>query len=619
MPAVRPSTTNRRRRSSLAPIVPAKAGIYGIPQRPISFAPNVTPVSFAEDNDSDTESPEPPSPSSVLFPPSESPAPAPTRRRQPPGKRRSQGYIPRPPNAFMLFRADFVRQKHVPGSIETNHGSLSKIIGNCWRQLAPDQKSVWESRAKHAKAEHKRQYPEYRFRPVHNKNKAGTADAKKKQVTTVEEERRCEEVAALLLTGKKGDALAEAVRQMERMRSVTPASSSAGASSHLRAEQFEASMRPPRRSSSVPLPNDYSHHYQQQYQQQLFPTHNQHQHQDFSLSYPMSANGGIALPALPSFAAADDSPPSTAVSSIARLRRPSSAQAAFGYHAHHGFGFGGFSFGEDQEMFNQGDIFSSYGNGTNAGVQLDDEPLPEVNTALFEPSFNLDTGFSFGSQPNSASSIPPHQPSPAHSQGPAGSPFGVDELLTSLHSVAPHDMSAYTPSSSYPTPSSVDSYPTPEAPCPSDAGAWYQPAAAYDPAMDPNSLSTSTSSTAYSGSPESNDACLPQYHQQQQQLQSQQQAQGQQQQQGQVLHAPTPMTPTPNVGVYGSEMWKDYGAFVDPSSMDPSMGGDAATYVNAYEPHAHAVGLGMEAMEMGCGTQNELDSLFQPEMFGAYV
>jgi hypothetical protein len=29
----------------------------------------------------------------------------------------------------MLFRADFVRQKHVPGSIETNHGSLSKIIG----------------------------------------------------------------------------------------------------------------------------------------------------------------------------------------------------------------------------------------------------------------------------------------------------------------------------------------------------------------------------------------------------------------------------------------------------------------------------------------------------------
>ena len=43
--------------------------------------------------------------------------------------KRAPSYIPRPPNAFMLFRADFVRQKHVPGSIETNHGSLSKIIG----------------------------------------------------------------------------------------------------------------------------------------------------------------------------------------------------------------------------------------------------------------------------------------------------------------------------------------------------------------------------------------------------------------------------------------------------------------------------------------------------------
>ncbi|TFK95839.1 high mobility group box domain-containing protein, partial [Pterulicium gracile] len=105
----------------------------------------------------------------TLFPPSATPAPAPRRKRCPPGKRRSQGYIPRPPNAFMLFRADFVRQKHVPGSIETNHGSLSKIIGNCWRSLPPNEKRVWEQRAKTAKAEHKIAHPDYRFRPVHNK------------------------------------------------------------------------------------------------------------------------------------------------------------------------------------------------------------------------------------------------------------------------------------------------------------------------------------------------------------------------------------------------------------------------------------------------------------------
>lgn len=38
-------------------------------------------------------------------------------------------HIPRPPNAFMLFRQNFVHQKHVPGSIETNDNSLSKIVG----------------------------------------------------------------------------------------------------------------------------------------------------------------------------------------------------------------------------------------------------------------------------------------------------------------------------------------------------------------------------------------------------------------------------------------------------------------------------------------------------------
>lgn len=88
-----------------------------LPQRRIPSMP---------DNDSLNSDPE--STTSSLFPPVATPAP-PSRERCPPGKRRSQGYIPRPPNTFMLFCADFVHQKHVPGSIETNHGSLSKIIG----------------------------------------------------------------------------------------------------------------------------------------------------------------------------------------------------------------------------------------------------------------------------------------------------------------------------------------------------------------------------------------------------------------------------------------------------------------------------------------------------------
>lgn len=111
-------------------INPLKHGNYGIGQaspKGVTFAPNVTPVTFVEPENDSLDS-DPSSPTHSLFPPALAPAP-PSRKRCPPGKRRSQGYIPRPPNAFMLFRADFVRQKHVPGSIETNHGSLSKIIG----------------------------------------------------------------------------------------------------------------------------------------------------------------------------------------------------------------------------------------------------------------------------------------------------------------------------------------------------------------------------------------------------------------------------------------------------------------------------------------------------------
>ena len=54
-------------------------------------------------------------------------------KRCPPDKRRSMGYIPRPPNAFMLFRADFVRQEHVPGSI--NAGEKGEEFAAAVRDL----------------------------------------------------------------------------------------------------------------------------------------------------------------------------------------------------------------------------------------------------------------------------------------------------------------------------------------------------------------------------------------------------------------------------------------------------------------------------------------------------
>ena len=107
-------------------------------------------------------------------------------------------------------------------------------LGNCWRALPLEEKRVWEIKAKHAKAEHKQMYPNYRFRPVHNKSK----EKKPKTIIPAEDERRCEDVAQLLLEGMKGEELAAAVERLDRMRSTTP-------------------VNLPRRPSSVPLPNSF--------------------------------------------------------------------------------------------------------------------------------------------------------------------------------------------------------------------------------------------------------------------------------------------------------------------------------------------------------------------------
>ncbi|RDB26968.1 Repressor ROX1 [Hypsizygus marmoreus] len=394
MPAVRLA---RRRRSSLAiSFTPAKAGIYGIP-RPVTFAPNVTPITYeAPEGSSSSSTPEPSSPTSALFPPSETPAPPPSRRRVPPGKRRSMGYIPRPPNAFMLFRADFVRQKHVPGTIETNHGSLSKIIGNCWRSLPLEEKRVWEVKAKHAKAEHKARYPEYRFRPVHNKNK----DKKKeKALTTVEDERRCEEVAQLLLEGKKGDELAAAVRDLDLMRAETP-------SRHTNTNTHQDQQQPVfhhRRSSSVPLPNDYYPH---------FP--------------------GMPFQPAPFFA--PGSRPPTPLARQQRMmlgsRRASSARPATGARS-----------------------WTLPLPGTTATMlQRDDSPLPDVDTSLFEPSFlDAAAGFTFPvydnhhqhqqqQQQQSQFDMSMHMNGYEHGQSQGS--FGP------LDNISPHDILAYANTSS---------------------------------------------------------------------------------------------------------------------------------------------------------------------------
>ena len=200
--------------------------------------------------------------------------PALPAQSRPHGKRRDPSYIPRPPNAFILFRSAFIRDQNIPGKVEGNHSKLSKIIGTrfplaaiqrtmtflsglCWKQLPTEEREKWEARAVDAQAEHRTRYPDWRFRPganarlkagesstsatrrrsVRGRTRAsplkdgeegeseykpkdkGKSKSKSTRMPSIEET-RCAKIANFVAEGLKGEELEIAVRQWEDDRRI---------------------------------------------------------------------------------------------------------------------------------------------------------------------------------------------------------------------------------------------------------------------------------------------------------------------------------------------------------------------------------------------------------------
>lgn len=148
----------------------------------------------------------------ILFP---SPGAESSPRRSPHGKKRGEHHIPRPPNAFILFRSSFIKSQHVSTEVETNHSTLSKIIGLTWQNMPHDERQVWHAKAKKALEEHKQRWPQYAFRPSHSKSKGGTEKRKVREVEP-KDLKRCAKIAELLVEGKKGTELDAAIQEFDR-------------------------------------------------------------------------------------------------------------------------------------------------------------------------------------------------------------------------------------------------------------------------------------------------------------------------------------------------------------------------------------------------------------------
>lgn len=190
-----------------------------------TFAANMTPIAYSTDQNSFELSAEAPAPSQFIYTPMQTESDEDTARSTH-SKRKDAGYIPRPPNAFILFRSSFIRAQHIPEKIEGNHSALSKIIGKYWKSLPRSEREVWETKAIAALADHRKKYPDWRFRPAANAlakvkdgpkrrtNKKGRGEAEKEKKGR-NKERRCEKIAEMLVAGKTGADLEQAIQKYD--------------------------------------------------------------------------------------------------------------------------------------------------------------------------------------------------------------------------------------------------------------------------------------------------------------------------------------------------------------------------------------------------------------------
>ncbi|KAJ7127111.1 hypothetical protein C8R44DRAFT_780430 [Mycena epipterygia] len=249
MPAERTATRHSRRSQADGTGIVWTLPVEPVGESGIGFAPNLTESAFA-DLPPLVDAPDvPTSPSdSFIFADDSCASPS---RRSVHTRKKSDNHIPRPPNAFILFRSSFIKSQRVSTEVETNHSTLSKIIGMTWKNLSDEERQVWRHKAMDAVAEHKRNFPTYAFRPKHTRGKkADVADSaqpkgKRKVREVYQDPRRCEKIAQLLVEGKNGAELDRAIQEFDKHHVPQIVT------------RFEAPItaRAYRRSSSVPVPS----------------------------------------------------------------------------------------------------------------------------------------------------------------------------------------------------------------------------------------------------------------------------------------------------------------------------------------------------------------------------
>ncbi|KAH8109636.1 hypothetical protein DFH11DRAFT_911278 [Phellopilus nigrolimitatus] len=141
-----------------------------------------------------------------------------TRASKSHARKKPDGHIPRPRNAFIIFRSEFVKNGRVPLTIETHHQNISRIAGTVWKGMSEDEKRPWFARAGEEKERHARLHPGYEYHPTdpiatsrRRRVKKGRGENELREAS-----RRCAEVAGLLVEGRSGEELEQAVNELDK-------------------------------------------------------------------------------------------------------------------------------------------------------------------------------------------------------------------------------------------------------------------------------------------------------------------------------------------------------------------------------------------------------------------
>ncbi|KAF9259625.1 hypothetical protein L218DRAFT_659936 [Marasmius fiardii PR-910] len=118
-------------------------------------------------------------------PPSESPSTASSYDERPPhlprstkARKHDEDHIPRPSNAFMIFRSNYwALQKNNP--TERDHRQISRLAAASWNKLSEKEKAPWRRLALIRKEEHARANPGYKYSPGSRKSEAQKKNSKK--------------------------------------------------------------------------------------------------------------------------------------------------------------------------------------------------------------------------------------------------------------------------------------------------------------------------------------------------------------------------------------------------------------------------------------------------------